>query len=68
MRLCSRRCNSLYDKIHDIEERASGQRAEEQLTLKELADSLKNYVQAKREQDRAIPGSATLVPGPESVQ
>jgi hypothetical protein len=48
--------DTLYGKMHDIEDRTSGRHEEEQLTLKELADSLRNYAQVKNLERTSIPG------------
>ena len=50
---------TLYEKMRDIEDRTSGVKHEENLTLRELADSLRNYVQAKNLERTAIPGVVT---------
>jgi len=53
---------TLYDKIHELEDRTSGANEEEQLTLRELAESLKNWAQVKRLETASIPGISTVVP------
>jgi len=46
----------LYGKIHELEDRTSGIKEEENLTLRELAYSLKEYAKVKRLEQTAIPG------------
>lgn len=53
---------TLYDKIHELEDRTSGRHEEEQMALRDLAQSLREFAKVKQLERLAIPGLSTEVP------